>query len=124
LDKVRKNKILETLLDKGGDVKKLKHTKGPWGFDSFGIFKKEYIIAPSLSNAEYGCGRIKEADARLIAAAPEMLEALIESVKEGFALVRKYKAELPADWKEDKRVVAIEKATGLKIKEVIGGRDE
>jgi hypothetical protein len=51
--------------------------------------------------------------------ASEMRDALIESVKNGIALAKMLNDELPECWKEDKRVTAIEKATGLPIEEVL-----
>ena len=64
-----------------------KHTPGPWtmresnfAFHIYGVFKKSknaFITAAYWRNADYGASRTEaEANARLIAAAPEMLNAL------------------------------------------------
>jgi Lar family restriction alleviation protein len=126
LDKVRKNKILETLLDKGGDVDKLKPCPFCGESEEFIIHSYDHpyyhvecgnclargpIAEDNKNNAIVAWNKRKIQD--------EMLEALIESVKVGISLARRFEGDLPDCWKTDKRVVAIEKATGLKIEEVI-----
>lgn len=60
------------------------HTKGPWEFDGEYVWAdsvKGYVADPNMEdvpNAEE-----REANGRLIAAAPEMLEALIAMVETG-----------------------------------------
>ena len=97
-------------------MSKLKHTPGPWKYqnEKWNTVKKpddaEYCIGGELFNV---CNILDtvdpEANARLIAAAPEMLEALIMIYKV---------------WHEDSILISsvkaiIEKATGLTIEEVL-----
>ena len=58
-------------------------TPGPWfvrhlhGRDEFGVFFVDPIfVGRRESRVDNRCGEFKEADARLVAAAPELLEAL------------------------------------------------
>ena len=53
-----------------------KHTKGEWSFDSFNNIWVDNKIKISISSVEDD--ETAEANAKLIAAAPEMLEALIK----------------------------------------------
>lgn len=52
-----------------------KHTPGPWTVYKAGSFK---ILFDKSSNSEIGQLSCTESEANLIAAAPEMLEALIQ----------------------------------------------
>lgn len=95
----------------------MKHTKGPWKYngnctvmDSDGSVLTCFVH----SFVEHGDTEQDYANARLAAAAPEMLEALINIVKvfpKDFTHIR---------FKND-AVNAIEKATGLPIHEVLNG---
>ena len=114
---------------------KLKHTPGPWEKDygsteghikSIGIpeynytptvcryknlYKGDFTVADSLSIEE------QEANGRLIAFAPKMLEALIEDCKKSYNVDMNnpmFQGNPPIKHKE-----LIEKVTGLSIKEVI-----
>jgi hypothetical protein len=78
-----------------------KHTPGPWRVDShFNIFYKDAMVAfPCISG-----GLDQKANARLISAAPELLEALllcVDALEDGH-------------WQETKQAAraAIAKATG------------
>jgi hypothetical protein len=66
------------------DSQKMKHTPGPWGIDEFQPWRFE-IVGPSnqsvakcdFMNTSAPCGKPEnKPNARLIAAAPEMLDAL------------------------------------------------
>lgn len=92
-----------------------KHTPGPW---STGIvFGFTEVVAPTLNVANIRGRTIPEQDAnaRLIAAAPELLEALEECVH---ALAEWVEIAEPSDMREDeldtleKARSAITKATG------------
>ena len=64
-----------------------KHTPGPWKWD--GHIEQAIITADSGEEVLWGCGccdsprLLSEADAHLIAAAPELLEALKEIANMG-----------------------------------------
>ncbi len=60
---------------------KHKHTKGPWKVGGKTGFINQLAIEPSIGTA-YGAGEELQANARLIAAAPDLLEAL-EALLEG-----------------------------------------
>ena len=51
------------------------HTKGPWRVDGPNGYINQIGIGPSIG-AAYGAGEEVKANARLIAAAPDLLEAL------------------------------------------------
>ena len=92
-------------------MSKLKHTPGPWEIkqDDRGYFENIGPLSMGFTHADDVWLDIEEADARLIAAAPEMLGALIMIYKV---------------WHEDSILISsvkaiIEKATGLKIGEVL-----
>jgi hypothetical protein len=82
-----------------------KHTPGPWSLDSDAgqvhIVAAGAAIARVMAMRSDGCG---EANARLIAAAPDLLEALQAVIDHG--------SMTGADWASDKARAAIAKATG------------
>jgi hypothetical protein len=86
---------------------KLKHTPGPWFYDEnyskYEIYSLEHIIC-DLNGVD---------DAKIISAAPEMLEALIELYKELKENENNKKFTCHAI------KILIEKATGMKIDEVL-----
>ena len=95
---------------------KLKHTPGPWipeRDDNEGII---FILDDEgediclITNDESIFSEADEANARLIAAAPEMLDALIRLIK----TIRSFQRNI----KHDYAIEVIEKATGLKYEEV------
>lgn len=80
------------------------HTPGPWSAAEGG-----HVYAPDLTLVAVAQhGRQKEANARLVAAAPELLEALI-ACAERLALHMKHTEDLIAHMQAHK---AIAKATG------------
>lgn len=96
-------------------MKKTKHTTGPW--------RSEYPIVYSARGArllnidEYDCATIY--DTPLMAAAPELLEALNACRNELYAMIEKHNRQDEADgsWLYDYQTVgeadvAISKATG------------
>lgn len=94
-------------------MSKLQHTPGPWKYDDDPLRMRIHsefdhdIVCHMVGNSASSMiqkREIKNANARLIAAAPEMLEALIT-----YYLESEY--EFIAD--------IIERATGLKIEEVL-----
>jgi hypothetical protein len=101
-------------------MKKLRHTPGPWKItrrsdDYIDPIEQVGEIKPGFTHADDAWLEITEPDARLIAAAPEMLEALISAyseIKEYTELAKMYGE--PEYTKE-----IIEKATGLPIDEVL-----
>lgn len=100
-------------------MSKLKHTPGPWkiSFSSKEIASK-YIIDNNgtiITAVKPAMNHTKNvlADARLIAAAPEMLEGLIWFVK------RVRSGEVRSKKTYAKFVELIESATGLSIEEVL-----
>lgn len=55
----------------------MKHTPGPWSLDiSKSVFEKSYLNLPDSQQLVIDPNYFSEANANLIAAAPEMLEAL------------------------------------------------
>lgn len=99
-------------------MSKLKHTPGPWITD--GSYIEDYDnncpLRRRIAIIDDGAGIDNpKANARLIAAAPEMLEVLI-SVYEAAEYWSDY--DVPITLKDDIKSV-IEKATGLKIEEVL-----
>lgn len=101
-------------------MSKTQHTPGPWSADTAGIIRAEcsaqplpFAIAVALSDADVGRGR-GDANARLIAAAPELLEALnaflrapsIGSSGPGSSTIVVQEFNLRAAW------AAVAKATG------------
>jgi hypothetical protein len=105
-------------------MSKLQHTPGPWVFTG-SMHKKAYLVN---GGDKYICSvwdHLREDDnghpidmdkemqsnARLIAAAPEMLEALIEQYKWLYSKAYYQTAELLK--------LLIEKATGMSIEEVL-----
>lgn len=111
-------------------MKKLKHTPGPWkGLHGDGVDKRGNVHILS----EYGRIAIlkksekQHANARLIAAAPEMLEAFIKTYKE-FERISKHKDTSLKDVVYLNGVLAVldsyfekpfEKATGGKIEDLL-----
>ena len=103
-----------------GDMKKLKHTPGPWSWQEGDRYirmrnedseKKGYWSESQKITETYYVNNSEETMSNnlLIAAAPEMLEALIMIYKV---------------WHEDSILISsvksvIEKATGLKIEEIL-----
>lgn len=102
----------------------LKHTEGPWRYEKgdeechpdqhFVCWNGTGCEETTICETHYG-----EHDARLIAAAPDMLEALMLAYEELLNIARLH------DWhsetfrvKIEKITTAIEKATGAKIDEV------
>ena len=118
-------------------MNKLKHTPGPWvngygdgvtgptcpsalgptcaGYEwDYTVVSKNMEVISIIPKQENG---IMEANARLIAAAPEMLEALINVKKYGCSgYIDGSKSDIEFWFKID---MAIKKATGLKIEEVL-----
>lgn len=104
-------------------MSKLKHTPGPWVIGSWGIHTPHLIKAFDIliedANEDAGIAHVQrrytkeqtEANARLVAAAPEMLESLIEVYK---AI---YTGETYID--DDRMQNIIEKATGMSIEEIL-----
>jgi hypothetical protein len=108
--------------------KKLKHTPGPWTY-----FKEKQeidvmnmtIFFDTVQFKENGISENlvrlnddnSEANARLIAAAPEMLECLIEICT--YLQTNKLNSILPTSGYHKNMINIIEKATGLTIEEVL-----
>ena len=104
-------------------MSKLKHTPGPWVKDYHGTIGhiktlcNPHVHTKTIIKYRYSmCEEILteeeiQANARLIAAAPEMLEALIEQYKWLYSKAYYQTAELLKP--------AIEKATGMSIEEVL-----
>lgn len=86
-------------------MSEVKHTPGPWTVLGEGIYCADnwFFIADVPVNFAEHSG-VQEANARLIAAAPELLEALQELLE--------VQAELDAEIAERKARAAIAKATG------------
>ena len=116
-------------------MKKLNHTPGPWFVIRTGPKegnKKFMTGAQYVSNEKKGVtGPVLKENARLIAAAPEMLEALIRSLKfeekwleaKGFSyssddlqflFIKHYGEEIGEELYDEatNRLIAVEKATG------------
>jgi hypothetical protein len=101
---------------------KPKHTPGPWRhegtFDSVVRGADNSYVAVSSGYQKGGWVSLTQANARLIAAAPEMLEALIEAYK----INNHWGANNYHKWSdsfEETVVKIIERATGLSIEEVV-----
>jgi methionine synthase II (cobalamin-independent) len=96
-------------------MENLKHTKGEWEVDGHSIFPKGkgYSIALvsniSIVNSKHKPLEETEANAKLIASAPELLEALIEYVNLDTGNISALKTT-PQQRKE-KAINAINKAT-------------
>ena len=97
----------------------LKHTPGPWVVDEIGPPHEYTRYVVRAEGRGQIMKTIDEDDARLIAAAPEMLEALMLAHEELLNIARLQ------DWhsetfrgKIEKITTAIVKATGAKIDEV------
>ena len=102
-------------------MSKFKHTPGPWEICSLSgdiiVTEQNTIMVTNKGIRGRGDSDIDIANARLIAAAPEMLEALINEVKfniEDFGL-----DQIEDNMEFKAMVEAIEKATGLTIQEKI-----
>jgi hypothetical protein len=111
-------------------MSKLKHTPGPWeidkGYHSAINKGKKHIAMINFFNCREKDRRIDEtehqANARLIAETPNMLDVLIEDVKkhcrffdgESFSIIREAVGNI---W--HKKILAIESATGQPIEELI-----
>ena len=105
-------------------MKKLKHTPGPWSYTILGPHRNnKEVLAIEINYGKDGeCIAdtvYEEADARLIAAAPDMLDTLIAQYR-GICHVcaEGCSCDGMCAGKEVLRTV-IEKATGLKIEEII-----
>ena len=118
----------------------MKHTKGPWSKDYNGtighiktlcdpekhtktVIKYRYNLCEEILTEDE-----IEANARLISCAPEMMEALIENYTTYEVLKEIFEKQNPNLWgmiqgsflnTPEKTKDIIEKATGLKIEEVI-----
>ena len=106
-------------------MSRLKHTPGPWKWEQ--TFKVETSLDIIIKNEnDKGIGWIYSSNpienARLIVAAPEMLEALIHADEE-ICLCCKEMNQRFEDCKicaeRQSRIDVIEKATGKKIEEVL-----
>lgn len=95
-----------------------KHTKGEWGYKKFDVTKVQYSYVIQSSNGDTICKMLRDdsdnvitegANAKLIAAAPELLEALIECL----GGVKELNGEFQEGWDEtiEKAENAINKAT-------------
>ena len=111
-----------------------KHTPGPWRAENHGIndnstiygydeYKQTMIadVWPQGDDPDYPEGAIAEANTQLIAAAPELLEALarVPMPPPGFDTedgCRKY-AEVIIHWLDTTCAAAIAKATGEEVAE-------
>ena len=115
-------------------MKKLNYTPGPWEIkgpsknanptrcNDYAIIKDGFIIAETFYQVDTNEFRNSEANAQLMAAAPEMLKCLIDADK----LICDLCVRLNPHHKEcnfcderEYRIKIIEKATGLKIEEVL-----
>lgn len=99
-------------------MNKLKHTPGPWNYNKITKLVQYdfYDICEISDNNGYP---ENEANARLISAAPEMLETLIE-ICDHFCVLDNIKSGMnPKEGLAGKIINAIERATGLKIEEVL-----
>mgnify|MGYP001600623960 CR=1 FL=1 len=97
---------------------KTKHTPGPWKVTELDWDSSDTYINPSRETGEFalicrmtGSHAHKNANARLIAAAPELLEALEEALTAPFGLVRGDDARKQTDFVTKARA-AIAKAKG------------
>ena len=92
-----------------------KHTPGPWMFDATlkgdGSFGGSYIVSNNAKKTWPLAEVYREDNARLIAAAPELLEAINGLMKIFSSVTQGQEAELRAEWLPKARA-AIAKATG------------
>ena len=105
----------------------MNHTPGPWNLSKSGD-GKSITIGEGQSSWGTRVGEVyrddidsdeADANARLIAAAPEMLEALIDAYK----IIRRHEnPDLPGSAELRSIKALIERATGRKIEEVIDDR--
>jgi len=104
-------------------MSKLKHTPGPWKIeqDDRGYFEKIGPLSMGFTHADDAWLDVEEADARLIAAAPEMLEDLIDEARKQVIRISAVKNidEFIKNIGKTKIMQTIEKATGLTIEEVL-----
>ena len=118
---------------------KLQHTPGPWVFTG-SMHEKAYLVN---GGDKYICSvwdHLREDDnghpidmdkemqsnARLIAAAPEMLEALIEIDSEICYMCKRLNMQhenCTSCVQRENRIRIIEKATGMSIEEVLNGNN-
>jgi hypothetical protein len=89
-----------------------KWTLGPWEVGGNTGFINQIKIEPCIGIA-YGAGAEQEANSRLIASAPDMIEALIWFVKRCKA------GEVRSTTTQAHYIDIIEKATGMTIEEVM-----
>lgn len=84
-----------------------KHTPGPWGYTMRGNYMRLYM--PCSLDGDVARGYVGEANARLIAAAPELLDACMELMDEA-----EMGGSSPAEWDaiRARARAAIAKATG------------
>ena len=59
-----------------------KHSPGPWDTDELTIFSNQGDSVAECSERDPGFRAERRANARLIAAAPDLLEALVEMVRQ------------------------------------------
>jgi hypothetical protein len=108
---------------------KLQHTPGPWNYKmditekGFDVSSEKEIIASRYPAGWSEYDKIEmEANARLIASAPKMLDHIIEDATD--ELSNDYWVHKPfSEWKcaRSRLVKIIERATGLTIEEVLSG---
>ena len=109
---------------------KLKHTPGPWKYDDDPLRMRIHsefdhdIVCHMVGNSASSMiqkREIKNANARLIAAAPEMLEDLIDEARKQVIRISAVKNidEFIKNIGKTKIMQTIEKATGLTIQEVL-----
>ena len=93
-------------------MNKLKFTKGPWEINNLG----DIVDSQGFMIAEMPGYKGHDDNAYLIAAAPEMLEALIEWLKASYIDYKNIE-----DFKNQfyRQIPVIEKATGMTIEEVL-----
>ncbi len=110
-------------------MSKFKYTLGPWDYGIAQNYQGFYIAPtmklPTLAACEvFNYPDSTEANAKLIAAAPEMLEALIDICSKFQSIVptnTKYSEDYQKDFLRmyDKQIKVIEKATGMSWKEIV-----
>lgn len=87
-----------------------KHTPGPWKYEVHELSEGfSAIVYGSTTGLRIGTDHLSEADARLIAAAPDLL-AMIKRLVEVNA---EFRAGLPADWEGDPMDDACKEAAAL-----------
>ena len=87
-----------------------KHTPGPWEWNKYGALLHEDEIVLGIDGGCRRCDYPNEADVHLIAAAPDLLEAL-ESMLQSF-LITQSLDDYPIDAPCNKARAAIAKAKG------------